>query len=159
MCRKRWPSCWVATAAAPLKRINGKTLLPWLLVTYGVSMVALYLVATLTAPTLTTLLILFCVMALVNGAGYPIMVANALMPFPESSGKAAALQNTLQLGLCFVAMLVSAFIAQPLLATVTVMVSTVIPAALGYFLQRGKAADTQQRRSGNMLTQRHNCQA
>ena len=42
-------------------------------------------------------------MALVNGAGYPIMVANALMPFPESSGKAAALQNTLQLGLCFVA--------------------------------------------------------
>ena len=42
---------------AALKRINGKTLLPWLLVTYGVSMVALYLVATLTAPTLTTLLI------------------------------------------------------------------------------------------------------
>ena len=59
---------------------------------------------------------------------------------PESSGKAAALQNTLQLGLCFVAsMLVSAFIAQPLLATVTVMVSTVILAALGYFLQRGKS--------------------
>ncbi|WP_213977830.1 purine nucleoside transporter PunC [Serratia marcescens] len=131
---------------AALKRINGKTLLPWLLVAYGVSMVALYLVATLTDPTLTTLLIPFCVMALVNGAGYPIMVANALMPFPESSGKAAALQNTLQLGLCFVAsMLVSAFIAQPLLATVTVMVSTVILAALGYFLQRGKAADAQQK--------------
>lgn len=46
-----------AMAAAPLKRINGKTLLPWLLVAYGVSMVALYLVATLTTPTLTTLLI------------------------------------------------------------------------------------------------------
>ena len=42
---------------AALKRINGKTLLPWLLVAYGVSMVALYLVATLTEPTLTTLLI------------------------------------------------------------------------------------------------------
>lgn len=124
-----------------LKRIRGKTLLPWLLVTYGISMVALYLVATLTEPTLTSLLIPFCVMALVNGAGYPIMVANALMPFPESSGKAAALQNTLQLGLCFVAsMLVSMFIAQPLLATVTVMVSTVILAALGYCLQRRKAA-------------------
>ncbi|CDG12042.1 Bcr/CflA family multidrug efflux MFS transporter [Serratia marcescens] len=131
---------------AALKRINGKTLLPWLLVAYGVSMVALYLVATVTTPTLTTLLIPFCVMALVNGAGYPIMVANALMPFPESSGKAAALQNTLQLGLCFVAsMMVSAFIAQPLLATVTVMVSTVILAALGYFLQRGKAGDAQQK--------------
>ncbi|CAI0758476.1 purine nucleoside transporter PunC [Serratia entomophila] len=131
---------------AALKRINGKALLPWLLVTYAISMVALYLVATLTEPTLTTLLIPFCVMALVNGAGYPIMVANALMPFPESSGKAAALQNTLQLGLCFVAsMLVSAFIAQPLLATVTVMVSTVILAALGYWLQRGKTADAEQK--------------
>lgn len=145
---------------AALKRINGKTLLPWLLVTYGVSMVALYLVATLTAPTLTTLLIPFCVMALVNGAGYPIMVANALMPFPESSGKAAALQNTLQLGLCFVAsMLVSAFIAQPLLATVTVMVSTVIPPRWGISCSGAKRPIRSKRRSGNMLTQRHNCQA
>ncbi len=121
---------------AALKRINGKTLLPWLLVAYGVSMVALYLVATLTEPTLTTLLIPFCVMALVNGAGYPIMVANALMPFPESSGKAAALQNTLQLGLCFVAsMLVSAFIAQPPGDGDGDGIDG-DPAALGYFLQR-----------------------
>lgn len=68
------------------------------------------------------------------------MVANALMAFPESSGKAAALQNTLQLGLCFVAsMLVSVFISQPLLATVSVMFSTVVLAAVGYWLQRGKA--------------------
>ncbi len=131
---------------AALKRNNGKTMLPWLLVAYGVSMVALYLVATLTAPTLTTLLIPFCVMALANGASYPIVVAQALMPFPESSGKAAALQNTLQLGLCFLASLVvSALIAQPLLTTTTVMVSTVILAALGYFLQRGKAVDAQQK--------------
>ncbi len=72
-------------------------------------------------------------MALVNGACYPIIVANALMPFPDNTGKAAALQNTLQLGLCFVAsMLVSAYISQPLLATVTVMLLTVVLAALGY---------------------------
>ncbi|SQI38884.1 Inner membrane transport protein ydhC [Serratia plymuthica] len=128
-----------------LNRMNGNTLLPWLLVGYGISMVALYLVATLTEPTLTTLLIPFCLMALVNGACYPIVVANALMPFPEGTGKAAALQNTLQLGLCFVAsLLVSAFIAQPLLATVTVMVSTVVLAALGYMLQRGKVIDNSQ---------------
>lgn len=128
-----------------LNRMNGNTLLPWLLVVYGVSMVALYLVATLTQPTLTTLLIPFCVMALVNGAIYPIVVANALTPFPEDTGKAAALQNTLQLGLCFVAsMLVSAFIAQPLLATVTVMVSTVVLAALGYLMQRRKVMDDRQ---------------
>ncbi|WP_145563278.1 purine nucleoside transporter PunC [Yersinia aldovae] len=116
-----------------LARIKGNTLLPWLLLGYAASMVALYLIATLTEPTLITLLIPFCIMALVNGACYPIIVANALMPFPANTGKAAALQNTLQLGLCFVAsMLVSAYISQPLLATVTVMLSTVVLAALGY---------------------------
>lgn len=128
-----------------LSRISGTTLLPWLLVAYGISMVALYLIATLSEPTLTTLLIPFCFMALVNGASYPILVANALMPFPNNSGKAAALQNTLQLGLCFIAsLLVSAFIAQPLLATVTVMVATVFLAALGYLIQRGKKTDETQ---------------
>jgi Bcr/CflA subfamily drug resistance transporter len=128
-----------------LNRISGKTLLPWLLVAYGISMVALYLIATLSEPTLTTLLIPFCFMALVNGASYPILVANALMPFPNNSGKAAALQNTLQLGLCFIAsLLVSAFIAQPLLATATVMVATVFLAALGYLIQRGKGKDETQ---------------
>lgn len=116
-----------------LARIKGNTLLPWLLAGYAVSMIALYLIATLTTPTLLTLLIPFCIMALVNGACYPIIVANALMPFPANTGKAAALQNTLQLGLCFVAsMVVSAYISQPLLATVTVMLSTVVLAFLGY---------------------------
>lgn len=116
-----------------LARIKGNTLLPWLLVGYAGSMIALYLIATLTEPTLLTLLIPFSFMALVNGACYPIVVANALMPFPNNTGKAAALQNTLQLGLCFVASMgVSAYITQPLLATVTVMLATVILAALGY---------------------------
>ncbi len=114
-----------------LAHIKGNTLLPWLLVGYAGSMIALYLIATLTTPSLLTLLIPFCLMALVNGACYPIIVANALMPFPDNTGKAAALQNTLQLGLCFVAsMLVSAYISQPLLATV--MLLTVVLAALGY---------------------------
>ncbi|MDA5497416.1 purine nucleoside transporter PunC [Yersinia aleksiciae] len=116
-----------------LTRIKGNSLLPWLLAGYSASMIALYLIATLTTPTLVSLLIPFCIMALVNGACYPIIVANALMPFPANSGKAAALQNTLQLGLCFVAsMMVSAFISQALLATVTVMLSTVVLALLGY---------------------------
>ncbi|AJJ08461.1 putative transporter [Yersinia pseudotuberculosis] len=116
-----------------LAHIKGNTLLPWLLVVYAGSMIALYLIATLTTPSLLTLLIPFCLMALVNGACYPIIVANALMPFPDNTGKAAALQNTLQLGLGFVAsMLVSAYISQPLLATVTVMLLTVVLAALGY---------------------------
>ncbi|MDA5547881.1 purine nucleoside transporter PunC [Yersinia massiliensis] len=116
-----------------LTRIKGNTLLPWLLAGYSASMIALYFIATLTTPSLISLLIPFCIMALVNGACYPIIVANALMPFPANTGKAAALQNTLQLGLCFIAsMLVSAFVSRALLATVTVMLSTVVLALLGY---------------------------
>ncbi len=50
---------------------------------------------------LVEILIPFCVMAIANGAIYPIVVAQALRPFPQATGRAAALQNTLQLGLCF----------------------------------------------------------
>ena len=122
-----------------LQRISGRALLPWLLMAYCTSMVGLYLVATQTVPTLTTLLIPFCLMALVNGASYPIVVANALMPFSENSGKAAGLQNTLQLGLCFLgSLLVSTFISQPLLITVEVMLATAPLAVLGYLIQRRK---------------------
>ena len=122
-----------------LQRISGRALLPWLLVAYCASMVGLYGVATQTVPTLTTLLIPFCLMALVNGASYPIVVASALMPFSESSGKAAGLQNTLQLGLCFLgSLLVSTFISQPLQITVEVMLATAPLAVLGYFIQRRK---------------------
>ncbi len=58
------------------------------------------------AAGLAELLIPFCVMAVANGAIYPIVVAQALRPFPQATGRAAALQNTLQLGLCFLASLV-----------------------------------------------------
>ena len=124
-----------------LRRVSGRALLPWLLGAYCASMAGLYLVAMYTEPTLATLLIPFCLMALVNGASYPIVVANALMPFSENSGKAAALQNTLQLGLCFVgSLLVSTYIAQPLQITVEVMLATAPLAVLGYFIQRRKAS-------------------
>jgi len=127
-----------------LQHFQGKTLLPWLLLAYCISMVALYLVATLTVPSLTTLLIPFCLMALCNGASYPIVVANALMPFAQNSGKAAALQNTLQLGLCFLSsLLVSSMIDQPLLITVIVMLATAPLAVLGYWLARPKAEDSE----------------
>ena len=121
------------------QRISGRALLPWLLVAYCASMVGLYVVATQTVPTLTTLLIPFCLMALVNGASYPIVVASALKPFSENSGKAAGLQNTLQLGLCFLgSLLVSTFISQPLQITVEVMLATAPLAVLGYLIQRRK---------------------
>lgn len=118
-------------------KIDGTRLLPWLLLGYAFSVISLFLVATLTSAPLTGLLTPFCFMAFVNGACYPIVVANALMPFPANTGKAAALQNTLQLGLCFIAsMLVSTFIARPLVATVTVMLTTVGLTVVGYFMTR-----------------------
>ena len=72
------------------------------------------------------------------------VVANALMPFAENSCKAAALQNTLQLGLCFLSsLLVSSMLEQPLRITVIVMLATAPLAVLGYWLARPKTDDSQ----------------
>ncbi|MBU9855498.1 purine nucleoside transporter PunC [Rahnella bonaserana] len=118
-----------------ISKLDGNKILPWLLTGYGLSVAGLFCVAMFTDAGLVSLLIPFCFMALVNGAIYPIVVANALMPFPANTGKAAALQNTLQLGLCFLAsLLVSAFIVQPLIATVTTMLSTLLLVVLGRWM-------------------------
>ncbi len=87
-------------------------MLPWLLVIFAVSVAATWLVGLQTHASLVALMIPFCMMAVVNGGIYPIVVAQALKPFPQATGRAAALQNTLQLGLCFLtSLLVSALIA------------------------------------------------
>ncbi|CCJ73579.1 Putative transport protein [Cronobacter condimenti 1330] len=124
-----------------LQKWQGEKLLPWLLVGYALSVVATWLVGLSDTVTLTTLLIPFCLMAMANGAIYPIVVAAALLPFPQATGRAAALQNTLQLGLCFVASLVvSWLVATPLLSTTSVMLSTVLLAWLGWYLRGGRVA-------------------
>ncbi|WP_052281548.1 purine nucleoside transporter PunC [Kluyvera genomosp. 1] len=122
---------------AALQKWQGSQLLPWLLVIFGVSVIATWAVGLMENASLTALLIPFCVMAIANGAIYPIVVAQALKPFPQATGRAAALQNTLQLGLCFLASLaVSTLIATPLLTTTCVMLATVLLAAIGYLMQR-----------------------
>lgn len=121
---------------AALQKWQGQQLLPWLLVLYALSVVATWGVGFLNHVSLTEVLIPFCVMAIANGAIYPIVVAQALRPFPQATGRAAALQNTLQLGLCFLASLVvSWLISTPLLTTTSVMLATVVLAALGYKIQ------------------------
>ncbi|MDC9580917.1 purine nucleoside transporter PunC [Xenorhabdus sp. PR6a] len=120
-----------------LEKVKSETVFPFLLVGYAVSMIVIYLISLLSEPSFIAILIPFCVMAAMNGASYPIAVANALAVYPQNSGKAAALQNALQLGLCFVAsMIVSVFMASPLLSTTTVMVLTAVPMAVGYRLQK-----------------------
>ncbi|MCY1699315.1 purine nucleoside transporter PunC [Lelliottia sp. SL45] len=121
---------------AALQKWQGQQMLPWLLVLFAVSVIATWAVGFIPHVGLTEILIPFCVMAVANGAIYPIVVAQALRPFPHATGRAAALQNTLQLGLCFLAsLIVSALIATPLMTTTSVMLATVVLAALGYRMQ------------------------
>ncbi|MDX7988198.1 Bcr/CflA family multidrug efflux MFS transporter [Xenorhabdus sp. 12] len=122
-----------------LEKVKSETVFPFLLIGYSVSMFIIYLLSVLNEPSFMAILVPFCIMAAMNGASYPIAVANALSVYPNSSGKAAALQNALQLGLCFFAsMIVSIFMNNPLLSTTTVMVSTIVPMAFGYWLQKKK---------------------
>ena len=128
---------------ALLNRFNGARLLPWLLLVYSLSVLALFAVALSGSVSLAALLVPFCGMALANGAIYPIVVSSALLPFPHATGKAAALQNTLQLGLCFVASLaVSAGLSHALLTTTLIMAITIILALMGYQFQRRVCAQT-----------------
>lgn len=121
---------------AALQKWQGAQMLPWLLVFFALSVIGTWAVGLAEGVSLTALLIPFCIMATANGAIYPIVVAQALKPFPQATGRAAALQNTLQLGLCFLASLaVSTLIATPLLTTTSVMLATVVLAGIGYRMQ------------------------
>ncbi|MCU6227131.1 purine nucleoside transporter PunC [Enterobacter cloacae] len=121
---------------AALQKWEGQQMLPWLLVLFALSVIATWAVGFIPGVGLVEILIPFCVMAVANGAIYPIVVAQALRPFPQATGRAAALQNTLQLGLCFLASLVvSALIATPLFTTTSVMLATVVLAVMGYRMQ------------------------
>lgn len=122
---------------ALLQKWSGQQMLPWLLVIFAVSVAATWLVGLQTHASLVALMIPFCLMAVVNGGIYPIVVAQGLKPFPQATGRAAALQNTLQLGLCFLtSLLVSALIATPLLTTTSVMLVSILLAGVGYRLQQ-----------------------
>ena len=124
---------------AALQKWQGKQLLPWLLVLFAVSVIATWAAGFISQATFARLVFSFESSASANGAIYPIVVAQALRPFPHATGRAAALQNTLQLGLCFLASLVVSWlisISTPLLTTTSVMLSTVVLVALGYMMQR-----------------------
>ena len=121
---------------AALQKWQGQQILPWLLAIFAVSVAATWLAGLRENATLIGLMIPFCAMAVVNGGIYPIVVAQALKPFPQATGRAAALQNTLQLGLCFLtSLLVSTLIATPLQTTTSVMLVSIVLAGIGYRMQ------------------------
>ena len=118
-------------------RMEGRRILPFLLVLYSVAVIGVLVITLITTPTLVMLLIPFCLMALANGACYPIVVAQAMKLFPNSLGKASALQNALQLGTCFLASgVVSLFSSTALLTTALVMVGTIPFVIIGFRLSK-----------------------
>ncbi|MCO6461386.1 MAG: Bcr/CflA family multidrug efflux MFS transporter [Saprospiraceae bacterium] len=118
-------------------RIDGKKLIPYLLTIYALSMFSLFFMSLFTTPDLLRLLIPFSAMAFANGACYPIVVAEALRPFAHQSGQASSLQNTIQLGISFLAsVVVSAFSKNALIATGSVMAVTALLAGYGYLLTK-----------------------
>ncbi|HDT6507707.1 TPA: Bcr/CflA family multidrug efflux MFS transporter [Klebsiella aerogenes] len=122
---------------AALQKWQGHQMLPWLLVVFALSVAATWFAGIQDHPSLVALMVPFCIMAIVNGGIYPIVVAQALKPFPQATGRAAALQNTLQLGLCFLAsLLVSSLIATPLLTTTSVMLISIVLAGIGFWMQQ-----------------------
>ncbi|HBR0007553.1 TPA: Bcr/CflA family multidrug efflux MFS transporter [Klebsiella aerogenes] len=122
---------------AALQKWQGHQMLPWLLVVFALSVAATWLAGIQDHPSLVALMVPFCIMAIVNGGIYPIVVAQALKPFPQATGRAAALQNTLQLGLCFLtSLLVSSLIATPLLTTTSVMLISIVLAGIGFWMQQ-----------------------
>lgn len=133
-----------------LQKWHGSQMLPWLLLGFAISVSMTWAVSLLNITGITWLLIPFCMMAMVNGAIYPVVVAAALLPFPHASGRAAALQNALQLGLCFLASLVvSALVASPLVATTGVMMCTIVLAFAGWYLQAKPGRSQDALYSGN----------
>lgn len=120
---------------AMANRIEAKKLMPVLLFLYAISLLIIYGISVMMTPTLTRLLIPFCGMALANGACYPIVVARALSVFPNHVGKASGLQNTIQLGICFItSAIVSVFSKDALLATTLVMAGTIPFMYMGYWM-------------------------
>ncbi|MDM1326651.1 purine nucleoside transporter PunC [Myroides odoratimimus] len=118
-------------------RVNGDVLMPFFIALFVIAISSLTALAVFTTPTLTTLLIPFCLMAFVNGASYPIVVSEALKLYPNNSGKAAALQNTIQLGMCFIASsIVSLFTEDALFTTVLVMTGTIPLIYIAYQLTK-----------------------
>ncbi|MCL3917483.1 Bcr/CflA family multidrug efflux transporter, partial [Escherichia coli] len=62
---------------AALQKWEGQQMLPWLLVLYALSVIGTWAVGFIPGAGLAEILVPFCVMAVANGAIYPIVVAQA----------------------------------------------------------------------------------
>lgn len=118
---------------ALLVRFSAKQLLPWLLQLFALSIIVMFAVSFTSYPTtIWPILIPFCVMAVANGAIYPIVINAALADLKNCGATAAGLLNFLQTIVCFIASgLVSAFAVNGLLTVTAIMLIQVLIVFIG----------------------------
>lgn len=124
---------------AALQKWQGKQLLPWLLVLFAVSVIATWAAGFISHVSLVEILIPFCVMAIANGAIYPIVVARGAASLPTCNRSRRSVAEHSATGSVLPRKSGSFWlisISTPLLTTTSVMLSTVVLVALGYMMQR-----------------------
>ncbi len=119
-----------------LGRYEGTAILPWLLKLFVLSIVVMFAITWQFNPTVIwPVLIPFCLLAVANGAVYPIVVNQALEDFKQCSATAAGLLNFLQTMVCFLASgVVSALAANGLMTVMEVMMVCAATVIIGYTL-------------------------
>ncbi|MFT5808283.1 MAG: Bcr/CflA subfamily drug resistance transporter [Moritella dasanensis] len=123
-----------------LTRFSAKQLLPWLITLFIATVVTMFVITFVTAPTtIWPILIPFCFLAVANGAIYPLVINAALADFKNCSATAAGLLNFLQTMFCFLASsVVSTFSDQGLYAVTAVMLFQGLLIVVGYTLAKHK---------------------
>lgn len=121
---------------ALLGKFDSQRVLPWLLKLFIGSVTVMLLIALNTEPTtIWPILGPFCLLAVANGAIYPIVISKALEDFKNCSATAAGLLNFLQTAVCFAASaLVSAFSVYGLHTVTIAMFVTGFMALAGFAL-------------------------
>ncbi|MGR5147217.1 purine nucleoside transporter PunC [Photobacterium alginatilyticum] len=119
-----------------LNKFDSQQLLPWILKLFITSVTVMFLISVNTEPTtIWPILVPFCLLAVANGAIYPIIISKALEDFKNCSATAAGLLNFLQTMVCFAASgIVSALSAYGLLTVTSTMFATAFIALTGYAL-------------------------
>jgi len=119
-----------------LNKFDSQQILPWILKLFVTSVTVMFLISVNTEPTtIWPILLPFCLLAVANGAIYPIIISKALEDFKSCSATAAGLLNFLQTMVCFAASgIVSAFSGHGLITVTTSMFVTAFIALIGYAL-------------------------
>nr|WP_202819710.1 purine nucleoside transporter PunC [Thaumasiovibrio occultus] len=119
-----------------LNRFSGNQLLPWGLKLFVLSIVIMLVVSLrLELTSFWPILAPFCLLAVANGAVYPIVINAGLKPFKHISATAAGLMNFLQMSICFICSgLVSALISHGIIAMTGVMTVCAVMVFVGYIL-------------------------